>query len=307
MHIQREILIKASKDKIKNVLIDLKQMVLWSPWNIIEPDATVLFNDKQSEVGAFQEWDGELIGAGNTELIKIDENKIDYDLTFIKPFKSKAKFSFILEEIDDEIKVIWSMDSSLPWYMFFFTKMMSAMIGMDYDKGLRMLKEYIETGKILSKLEIDANSNLEDISYIGIKNEIDFQGIGETMKNDFKALIDFAIDNNLLKEDTKYFSIYNKFDIVKQEISYIAAIQVSEDVNIPEHFLKSKIKQTKAIKVRHTGAYENLGNAWSLAMMYPRAKKLKINKKPMGYEFYLNSPNDTEKENLVCDIFVSLK
>ena len=166
MHVQREILIKASKDKIKEVLIDFKQMVLWSPWNIIEPDATMIFNDKQSEVGAFQEWDGALIGAGSTELIKIDENKIDCDIVFKKPFKSKAKFSFILEEVNDQIKVIWSMDSSLPWYMFFFTKIMSAMIGMDYDRGLRMLKEYIETGKILSKLKIDANSNLEDISYI---------------------------------------------------------------------------------------------------------------------------------------------
>lgn len=45
------------------------------------------------------------------------------------------------------------MDGKLPYFMFFMVKMMKNWIGMDYERGLAMLKEFIETGEVISRVE----------------------------------------------------------------------------------------------------------------------------------------------------------
>ena len=320
INIQKEILINENLDKMKAILMDFKQMVVWSPWNIIEPDANMSFSESQASVGAsvnaWQEWDGKIIGAGRMEIIHIGDDEINFNLEFFKPFKSKAKTSFKLEEIDGKTKVIWDMDSSLPCFMFFFAKMMIAMIGMDYERGLRMLKEYVETGEIASKLVLDANTHLKDMKYIGVENHSSVQDIGENMKRDFGALFDFAKEQNVMNEKTEYFTVYNKFDLVKGTFDYVAAMSIEQDVQIPDNlihsnFIKANIQQSKAVKVTHTGRYEHLGNAWSLAMSHPKSKcgsqKMRIQKKPVGYEFYLNSPQDTDPKDLITEVVIALK
>ena len=311
IQLQREVIINENLNKVKTILTDFRKMVIWSPWNIIEPDANMSFSEKTSSVNAWQEWDGKIIGAGRMEITNIGDNEINCNLDFFKPFKSTAKTSFLLEEIDGKTKVIWEMDSSLPWFMCCFKKMMIAMIGLDYDRGLRMLKEYVETGAVSSKLELDENAHLKDMKYIGIKNHSNMQDIGENMKRDFGILFDFAQEHNVINEKTEYFAVYNKCDIVKDDFSYISALSIEQDVQIPDGFIKSNIQQSKAIKVKHTGRYEYLGNAWSLAMMYAksktRSKKIQIQKIPTGYEFYLNDPDDTDAKDLITEVVVPLK
>jgi effector-binding domain-containing protein len=284
-------------------------MILWSPWNIIEPNANVSFSETMGKIKSWQEWDGKIIGAGRMEITDISDNIIKFDLNFIKPFKSQAKTAFVLEEIDGKTKVSWIMDNSLPWFMFFIKKMMFAMISMDYEKGLRMLKEYVETGEVLSKISLNDKATLKEMEYIGIENQACMSSIGDKMEANFSELIDFAKKNNLINEKTEYFSIYNKFDIIKDDICYTSAISIDSNINvqIPNRFIKSKIKKSKAISVTHQGKYEHLGNAWGLAMMYPRAKKIKIQKKPVGYEFYYNNPHDTKDKDLLTNVVVGVK
>jgi hypothetical protein len=45
------------------------------------------------------------------------------------------------------------MDSKQPFFQFFLKGMMTSLIGMDYERGLRMLKDYVETGSVPSTLE----------------------------------------------------------------------------------------------------------------------------------------------------------
>lgn len=309
IYIKKDIIINTNINNIKHILTDLTKMVLWSPWNIIEPNANVSFSEKQGEVKSWQEWNGDIIGAGRIEITDISDDIIKFDLNFLKPFKSEAKTYFLLEEVNGGIKVSWVMDSSLPWFMFFLKNMMQAMIGLDYEKGLKMLKEYIETGKILSKITLNNKDTLKAINYIGIENKTSLGDIGDKMKNDFNKVINFAKENNLINKKTEYFSIYNKFDIVKNDIDYISAISIenNENVQVPDDFIKSSIKQSNAISVEHLGKYEHLGNAWSLAMTYSRAKKIKLQKKPMGYEFYYNNPQDTEDKDLLTKVMIGIK
>jgi len=48
----------------------------------------------------------------------------------------------------DQTKVTWTMNGCVPIFLFFMIGMMKAWIGMDYERGLMMLKELAEKGKV---------------------------------------------------------------------------------------------------------------------------------------------------------------
>lgn len=86
----RSIIINLSIDKVKASLIDFQQWPVWSPWLIMEPETTINYSAQQSQVGASYNWDGELTGAGEMELVEITDNHLTMDLRFQRPFKSSA-------------------------------------------------------------------------------------------------------------------------------------------------------------------------------------------------------------------------
>ena len=298
--------INKNKTDMKTILSDFREMAKWSPWLVLEPDATLNYNEKQSQVGATQSWAGELIGKGSMALTSIENNTLHYDLRFEKPFKSTAKVRFELSEKEEQTSVTWVMDGQLPWYLFFLTKVMKVFIGMDYERGLTMLKEYAETGKVASKLELIGEGELQEMYYMGLEGASSLKGIGEVMQKDFATLRAYVKEHNLA-EESKVFSIYTSFDFMKSKSSFISCVSVDKDYEVPEPFIKGKVEMGNVLNVRHTGRYENLGNAWSFIMNYTRSNKLGIQTKPFGYEFYVNSPEDTAPEALITDVMVRLK
>ena len=163
----RSIIINSSIDKVKASLIDFQQWPVWSPWLIMEPETTINYSAQQSQVGASYNWDGELTGAGEMELVEITDNHLTIDLRFQRPFKSSANVFFELEEQSKSTtKVSWNMKSQLPFFLFWMVKKMKVYIGMDYERGLKMLKDYLETGLVPSAIKIDPNSKIQSQHYI---------------------------------------------------------------------------------------------------------------------------------------------
>lgn len=276
----------------------------WSPWTIAEKNAkiTVDENDKHYH------WVGELVGEGEMRIHGSNVNEsIDVDLSFIKPFKSKAKVSFIFKPEGDGTRIHWTLDNKMPFFMFFMKKLMTVMIGMDYKRGLTMLKEYLEEGKVKSNLNIIGNSKIEKVDYIGINTTCSMDAIGENMTKDFTELMNFAKENNL-EVDGYGFSIYHEWKLAKNETSYTAAIPMKKTPNnLPENILSGSIPATKTFAVKHTGPYHHIGNAWTAIFMRDRAKVFKKNKKFHPVELYLNSPETTPQEELITEIHMGVK
>jgi len=304
--VARSVKINKAKADIKNILTDFREMRNWSPWLIIEPEVTVNYSGIQGKLGARQSWRGSMMGRGSMELTAINNATLHYDLVFQKPFKSKAKVRFELSEEGDETSVEWIMEGKLPWYLFFLTKFMKIFIGMDYERGLRMLKEYAERGKVTSNLEIIGEGELQEIYYMGLESASTISKIGEVMQKDFERLGAYVEEHNL-SQDAKVFAIYNTFDLMKGRTSFVSCISINKDDEVPAPFVKGKVEGSNVFNIRHTGKYQHLGNAWSLLMNHTRFHKLSIQTKPFGYEFYLNSPHETPEEELVTDVMVRLK
>ena len=93
IQVSRSIKIGAPVEKVFSVVSDFNQWTPWSPWLIMEPEATVnVAPDAQ-----YYEWNGKRVGSGNMRITGQDANKsVDYDLTFLTPWKSTAKVRFEL-------------------------------------------------------------------------------------------------------------------------------------------------------------------------------------------------------------------
>lgn len=284
------------------MLLDFNHWLPWSPWQIVEKEARI----EVSEDSRYYEWEGRVLGAGNMTVLDSKESEyINYDLTFLKPWKSKSKIRFEFQNEGDTTKVTWIMESSLPFFLFFMKRMMEALMGMDFKRGLRMLKEYAEIGAIKSNLEIIGDSSYEGCTYIGIKTNCGFDAIDKAMERDFTSLMNFIRENHSEKISGLPLTIYHKWELVKEKLSYTACVPVNEvPKDLPDGVFVGKIPGFKAFKVRHTGPYEHIGNAWSAIYSRQHSKIFKVNKRIHPIELYLNSPKDTEPINLVAEILM---
>lgn len=297
-HISRSQIINASKSEVYARIADLGQWPKWSPWLIMDPDTQV----EVSDGGKAYSWNGKRTGEGNMSVLSAKENEaVTYDLNFLKPFKSKAKVGMKLRETNVGTEVTWTMDGSLPWFMFWMKNMMQTFVGMDYERGLRLLKDYVEDGEVHSKLNFLGTSDYPGCEYIGITRNCNLDEMGNLMKKDFEELMPWAVSKGL--DHRKGFSIYHKFDPIKNVCSYTAGIAFDErPSDIPAKYKVSKMEPTTIYTIEHVGPYEHLGNAWSTMQNMIRGKEVKPIKGYHPFETYGNSPKDTAPNDLVTRV-----
>ena len=304
MQIVKKKQIDAPVSKVFSILNDMSSWSKWSPWLIMDPDAKVdVAEDNKS-----YSWEGNRVGSGHMSIKSANNNQsIDYDLTFLKPWKSKAKVKFETVEKNGGTEVSWHMDSSLPWFMFWMKKMMVAFVGNDYERGLNLLKDYVEDGKVHSNLNWLGESQYAGCDYVGIKRNCTIEEMPKMMQADFENLIKYS--NKLEGADmTKAFSMYHRFDFVKQEVSYTAGIPAAKIPNdLPSTYFKGNIPPTKLYTIEHVGPYEHLGNAWTTIHTMHRNKEFKGRKGIHPFETYGNSPVNTDPKDLISYINFAIK
>lgn len=306
MHIKKSIEIKAPVAKVFSTISDFHHWQPWSPWLIMEPEAKVIVADDGKEYS----WEGKKVGSGEMKITKEEDLKrVDVDLTFLKPWKSHAKVWFEVDNTDDgdSTNLSWYMDSSLPFFMFWMTKTMTALIGMDYSRGLFMLKDYIETGSVPSKMDMVGENTFEGGKYLGIRRVSSFESLGPDMAEDFKKITKWA-DENKDQIAGIPFSIYHKWDFAKGTAEYTSGTPVKEfPANPGADFRTGEIPATKVYSIKHTGPYRHLGNAWSAGQNLMRNKAFKANKSIPPFEVYESNPMTTDENKLVTVINFPVK
>lgn len=223
-------------------------------------------------------------------------------IRFLKPWKSTAPVWFDLKQQGQVTEVTWGMTGSLPFFMFFMKKMMAAYIGMDYERGLQMLKDYVETGTVPSVLTFKGIQDYAGTTYLGIKTSCTMAEMDASMKADFGKLSGWAAANGG-QVAGKMFSIYHTWDVVKGLVAYTAGIPVNQVPGTsPAGFFSSVIPSTKVNTIAHTGPYKHLGNAWTTQYMMQRGKEFKHRKGIDPFEVYLNMPGEVPDAQLVTEV-----
>lgn len=305
-HVERQTSIKKDMATVKALIEDFSKWNLWSPWNIVEPDCKITVEGEAGKPGHKMAWDGEIIGKGTQELVSSEGGTLRYKLVFLTPWKSHSDAELRIEERGDETQVTWLLDSSMPFFMFFFVDMMKALIGMDFDRGLRMLKEIAEKGSVDAETTNKGVQPLEGFSYVGIKRRMTHAEMKKQMPKDFQKIIDDIVVKGG-KSPKHWVSLYPKFHAKTNEMTCIAAVSDEglEDLQLGEEYVHGKVESGKAYEIFHRGSFDFIGNAWSMGMMHVRGKKLKQRGAP--FEYYHNSPLEVQPNELKTSVYFPLK
>lgn len=305
-HVQRSIVISAKPDTVFDTLVDYGTWTKWSPWLTIDKEAIVTVSDDACSVNSVYAWEGEFVGQGEIQHQQLNRpTLIEDEIRFFKPFKSKSGVHFELEAVSDGTKVTWHMNGRLPWFMFWMRSSMETFIGMDYERGLRMLREFIETAGILSTTEVVGVESVEARSMVGARTSALTNDVGPAMRAAFEK-VNAAVACEDSFADREMLSVYHPGDIRKGRFDFTAGYTLSTQSSAPAGLVNVEIPAGNYLHVRHTGRYENLGNAWSGAHQYARYKKMKLAKRDC-FEIYVNSPDTTATEDLITDIYLPVR
>lgn len=307
----RSMEIDADFDVVYENVSNFKRWDLWSPWTILDATNQNKYFGTQGAVGGGYSWEGELTGAGEMEIIELKGKEfIDMDIRFTKPWKSESDVTMALAAVDSNtVKVTWGMAGKMPFLMRWMTKSMEGFIGMDYDRGLLMLKELSETGEVISSVEYAGIVDFDEINFVGLKHQVSVNEMGVHMENDFKKLLDLHASTGV-EMVGEPLSVYYNVDFANDKADFATGIQLkgAADMELQGDFMKDKISGGKALKIIHRGKYEHSGNAWTGGYSYARTKKIKLSKKVAPFELYLTDPNEVPNpKDWVTEIYLPVK
>lgn len=302
--VERSVLIQASVEEVYAIVRNFNQWPNWSPWLVMEPEVKLAF----AEDGRSYSWDGQIIGSGNIHLIDEQVNQaLKLRLAILKPWKSQSDVSFAFSKEAGGTRVVWRMDGSLPFFMFFMKGMMEAFVGMDYERGLGMLKDLNELDGVVSELHYHSEVSYPGYQYVGITRRSTVAEMGDRMAADFEALHEWLHTNNHEIVD-KPFTIYSKWQLSKELAEYTAALPMLEPPHsLPDGFVRGELPACRAYVIEHIGPYRHLGNAWSAGICRGRAKLFKQSKRVFPFEVYETDPKTVSEESLVTKIYFPLK
>jgi len=148
--VKREISIDRSKSEVFDYIKYLKNQDNYSKWSKLDPQMEKSYRGTDGTVGFVSAWDSQKsdVGQGEQEITKIsDGERIDYELRFIKPFKSVSPaYMSIKTGSENKTKVIWGMSGTMDYPMNLMLLFMDLekMLNEDLDVGLRNLKAELE-------------------------------------------------------------------------------------------------------------------------------------------------------------------
>lgn len=163
--VEEEVIINASKEEVYSYVVLLKNQNSYSKWALSDPKMKSSFRGVDGTVGFVSAWTSEdkNTGEGEQEITKISDDRIEYELRFIKPFK-QTNFSYMeIHEINENQTLVkWGFESKMkyPINIFLLFMDMEKMLSEDLSTGLNNLKKILENMSIDEKLNKLKKDNL---------------------------------------------------------------------------------------------------------------------------------------------------
>jgi carbon monoxide dehydrogenase subunit G len=142
----REISVAAPKERVHELVGDLKRWQEWGPWADEDPDMAVSYSESTNLAGSWHEWKGEKAGNGRLELIETDPEKgIRYRLTFEGWAPTEGGIRYDRTEGGTRVTWYWDVDVGInPMGRILMTLGRGTIEDM-FDTGLHKIKRLAET------------------------------------------------------------------------------------------------------------------------------------------------------------------
>lgn len=145
--VSQSVIIKRPQTDVFNYVKMIDNQKYYSIWVMEDPNSLMSTKGTDGTVGYISAWDSQNknVGKGEQEIMKINNERIDVDLRFVRPFKSEAKASTTCKAIDantTEVTNEFYGHSSYP--MNLMTLFMKGYLGDAMLKNLTNLKGILE-------------------------------------------------------------------------------------------------------------------------------------------------------------------
>lgn len=144
--IEKSTIIQSPVKTVKEKVTNLENYSKWNPWQQMDPAASKRITGNPGAPGHRYEWNGKKVGTGSLTLKSNSNHHVNFDLDFVRPWKTKANDSWNFEEWgNDSTKVTWQNSGTLPYPA---ARLMGPMINKNLNKqfvtGLDNLKRICE-------------------------------------------------------------------------------------------------------------------------------------------------------------------
>jgi effector-binding domain-containing protein len=316
-HVERSATIEAPACTIYAQLDNYRNFNLWSPWLQYDPNAKTMVEGPMRGTGAKQSWSGnDKVGTGSQEIIAAkDCSEVKSTLVFGGFEANHYVATFTLTPQGQGTQVGWVLDGEFGGNIAsqvmsrYFTLLMAQMMVDDFDRGLANLKKLSES---LPKTDF-AGLKAEDLEVKPITvaaitghSSTDSADIGKAYTESYAKIMGFLKSNNL-NEAGPPIAITRKWDEGAKTFDFDAGIPVDRSDVTPGEG-EVRLMQTYAglaLKVTHTGPYENLAKTYEMTKAYMAAYGYE--KAGDEWEEYVSDPGKTPVAELVTLIYYPVK
>lgn len=147
-HIEREIIIHATPEKIFPYINNSELANEWMPWQSTDPDAKMSFSGPSAGVGSTTRWDSPgRMGTGEAKVVESVENQfVKTQLSYTRPMAMSQLATVSLAAADSGTRVRWEVDgnNTFPGRVICLFMNMDKMVGGEFEKGLKNLQAKVE-------------------------------------------------------------------------------------------------------------------------------------------------------------------
>lgn len=262
--VSKTISIKASKEKVHEIMSDFSKFEEWSPWAELDSAMIIELSGNTGELGSTYSWKGnDDVGTGTMTISRIDGDTIGIQLVFKEPFEAESPTYYALTQNGDETEVTWYIkgEMSYPFNIFMLFMDMEEELGKDFDKGLGKLKNYIESQpQEESKPAYEITMiDFDEKTYLGRMDTLSFDDIEAFYGENLGAAYSAAGENGLEIIGAPS-GIYFSWNEETGTTELAAAIPVSGKNTVLDGFQNWTLSG-KAAKLVYFGNYDDLATA----------------------------------------------
>lgn len=297
--VQETIGVDAAPDRVIQAIRKLDQWPEWFPWLMLDPDVDFEVDDTAQGL----RWEGRLVGSGLLRVSSTDTvGDMAFELHFEKPWRSSAVSVFEIKPQPPGVEVTWRITGRLPLHLFWRRSGMRVWVGLDCRRGLGMLKDWVERGRVPSRLEFPGVHSFQGWHYVGVRSACGFDEFGRVMCEAMSRLESWLREADVDPSGPP-FSILHRKDLRRRQRVFTLGMPLSRlATDLPPDLEAGFLPRCDVYTVRHIGAYRHVGNAWAAAMLRQRRHIFRHNRVVPPFEIYEVPPGSAAEANLVTTI-----